>query len=56
MASLDLHDWPLTALFAVLLAVGLALQNLPAERHTPQDAAVCEKQNFAAFGFFLPFH
>ena len=30
MAFIDLHDWPLTALVAVLLAVSLALQALPA--------------------------
>ena len=56
MASLDLHDWPLTALFAVLLVAGLALQNLPTDRRPLQDAAVCEKASVAPFGFFLPFH
>ena len=56
MASLDLHDWPLTALFAVLLMADLALQNLPADHRPLQEAAVCEKASVASFGFFLPFH
>jgi hypothetical protein len=56
MASIDLHDWPLTALFAVLLSLGLALQNLPTERRPLQHAAVCEKSGLASLGLFLAFH
>jgi hypothetical protein len=56
MASLDLHDWPLTILFAVLLAAGLALQSLPADHRPLREAAVCEKPSFASYGLFLAFH
>jgi len=56
MAFFDLHEWPLTVLFAALLAASLSLQNLPAERGALRDAAVCEKPGFAAFGLFLPLH
>jgi hypothetical protein len=56
MAFLDLHDWSLTALLAALFAAGLSLQNLPAERGIPRDAAVCEKRGLAAWGVFPPLH
>jgi len=56
MAFFDLHEWPLMVLFAVLLAAGLSVRNLPAERSAFRDAAVCEKPGFAAFGLFLPLH
>jgi len=56
MAFLDLHDWSLTALLAMLFAAGLSLQSLPAERGIHRDAAVCEKLGLAAWGVFPPLH
>jgi hypothetical protein len=56
MALIDLHDWPLTALVALLLAVSLALQGLPTGRSTSPDTAVCEKPGLATLGFVLSLH
>ena len=53
---LDLHDWSLTALVAVLLAVSLSLQSLPMEHAASPDTAVCEKPGLATLGFILSFH
>jgi hypothetical protein len=56
MAFLDLHDWSLTALLAVLFAASLSLQSLPAGRGMHRDAPVCEKPGLAAWGVFPPLH
>jgi hypothetical protein len=56
MASFDPHDWSVTALFAALFAVSLALQSLPVDRSARLDTGVCEKPGIAALGAFLPFH
>jgi hypothetical protein len=56
MAFIELDDWLPTAFVAVLLAVSLTLQGVPAGRTTPSDSAVCEKPGFPALGFVLSFH
>jgi hypothetical protein len=56
MAFIDLHGWPLTALFAVLLALSLSMQGLPAARHADPDTAVCEKAGLIPLGFVLSLH
>jgi hypothetical protein len=56
MALFDLHEWPLVALVAALLAASLALQGLPADRGTSSDTAVCEKPGLSAIGLVLALH
>ena len=56
MAHFDLHDWSLTALFAVLLAASLSLQGLPLQRGTSPDTAVCQKPGFPAMSLVLSLH
>ena len=56
MALIDLHDWPLAALVAVLLALSLALHGVTAGRGASSDTAVCEKPGFATLGFVLSLH
>ena len=56
MALFDLHEWPLVALVAALLAASLSPQGLPADRGTSVDTAVCEKPGIAAMGLVLSLH
>jgi len=56
MALFDLHQWPLAALVAALLAASLSLHGLPAERGTFSDTAVCEKPHFPAMSLVLSLH
>jgi len=57
MALIDLYDWPLvTTLVAVLLAVSLSLQGLPAGRSASPDTAVCEKPGFTILFFAVSLH
>ena len=56
MAFIDLHDWSLTALVAVLFALSLVMHDLPAARHGHPDTAVCEKPGLVPLGFVLSLH
>jgi hypothetical protein len=56
MAFIDLHDWSLTALVAVLFALSLVIQGLPAARNAHPDTAVCEKPGLVPLGFVLSLH
>jgi hypothetical protein len=53
---LDLHEWLITALAAVLIAASLSLQSLPTGRVAFDPKAVCERPGFPAFGLVMSLH
>ena len=56
MTPFELHEWPLAALVAVLLAVSLSVQSLPPARASFDSTAVCEKPGPMPVSIMLTLH